>query len=87
MSNGDDDEIFDDPLSAARGRQVVHNHYEQRKNGNGDVNKLVWGVAAFTSITLIAVTAFFGTKIWEMSASVARLEAQMFIVLQRLPPP
>lgn len=65
----------------------IHNHYTQQKgNGNGDVNKVVWGVAAFSTITLVAVTAFFGSKIWEMSASVARLEAQMLIVLQRLPP-
>ena len=88
MSGADDDEIFDDPLSASRGRPIEnHYHYSQRKNGNGDVNRVVWAVAAFATVSLVTITAFFGVKIWGMSESVARLEAQMTIVLQRLPPP
>lgn len=81
MSKGDDDEIFDDPLSAARGRQIVHNHYNtQTKNGNGNgngVNKLVWGCAGVFALTILGINAFVGAKVWEISERLARVETTL----------
>lgn len=69
--------------------RVVHNHYTQSKNGNGNgssVNALVWAIAGFAVLCLVTITGIMWNKQIEMTAALARLEAQMVIVLNRLPP-
>lgn len=69
--------------------RVVHNHYSQSKNGNGNgqsVNALVWAIAGFAVLCLVTITGIMWNKQIEMTAALARLEAQMVIVLNRLPP-
>lgn len=78
----DDSELGGEPPPT-----VIHNHYSQSKNGNGDVNKIVWGIAAFAVICLVTINGVMWSKLWTMSETMTRLETQMAIVLQRLPQP
>ena len=65
-----------------------HYHYHQSKNGNGNnaLNTVVWAIAALAVGCLITITGIMWNKQIEMASSLARLEAQMVIVLDRLPP-
>lgn len=59
---------------------VIHNHYSQSKNGNGNgngVNKLVWGCAAVLALMILGIQAFVGSKVWEISERLARVEATL----------
>ena len=71
-------------------RRDVHYHYNQSKNGNGNgnntLNTVVWAIAALAVGCLITITGIMWNKQIELASSLARLEAQMVIVLQRLPP-
>lgn len=75
------------PEDSEVGGPAPHIHYHQSKNGNGDVNKVVWGVAAFAVICLVTINGIMWSKLWDMADSMARLETQMTMVLQRLPSP
>jgi len=93
MSDSDDDEIFDDPLSAARGRPVEkHYHYENNKNGNGTAaaNKAVWWVAGIAVCALLSINgviwAVAMTKIWALSESVATMQGQLSTLVNRQAP-
>lgn len=57
---------------------VIHNHYSQNRNGSGNgVNKLVWGCAAVLALMLLGIQAFVGSKVWEISERLARVEATL----------
>lgn len=75
----------DYPEDSELGNPRVVNNYLQTKNGNGDVNKVVWGIAAFAVICLVTINGIMWSKLWTMSETMVRLETQMNIVLQRLP--
>ena len=76
----EDSELGGEPVT------VVHNHYSQVKNGNGDANRVVWGVAAFAVVCLVTINGIMWSKLWDMSKAMTRLETHMAMVLDRLPP-
>lgn len=69
----DDSELGGEPPPT-----VIHNHYSQNRNGNGNgVNKLVWGCAAVLALMILGIQAFVGSKVWEISERLARVEATL----------
>jgi hypothetical protein len=54
----DDDDDYDE---SELGRRVIHNHYSQSKNGNGNgayVNKVLLTISGALLATLLAIQAF-----------------------------
>jgi hypothetical protein len=70
-----DDEYDAEQLSP----RVVHNHYAQSKNGNGETSR----VNTILLAALIAIIGFVGVKVWTLSESVARLETNVAVLLAR----
>ena len=48
------------PPDSELGRPIVHNHYANTKNGNGNgsVNKALWSISGILLVGLLAVQAF-----------------------------
>lgn len=65
------DEYPEDSELGAR-RPVYYGNF---KNGNGDVNKLVWAVAAFLAVAMFSLGGIVASKVWDISERVARIEA------------
>ncbi len=57
--------------------------YVQYKNGNGDVNKVVWAIAAVLALTFMSLGGVVASKVFDMAERVARIEAQMQNLLNR----
>jgi hypothetical protein len=69
-------------------QQIVHNHYEQRKNGdNGMASKFNSAMLA----CLLAIMGFMGIQLWQMNGRMAAFEATLTLMVQRsgiaVPPP
>lgn len=54
-------------------------------NGNG-ANRIVWAVAGFAVVCLVTINGIMWSKLWDMSTALTRLETQVELVLDRLPP-
>jgi hypothetical protein len=54
--------VHDDdyPDDSELGPRIVHNHYSQSKNGNGNgsVNKALWAISGVLLLGLLAIQAF-----------------------------
>lgn len=77
MPRRDDDYPDDSELGGPPPRIIHNHHYSQTKNGNGTVNKLVWGAAGVLALTILGINAFVGAKVWEISERLARVEATL----------
>lgn len=80
----DRDEIFSDPMSASRGPPIeVHNHYDNRKNGNGNgtavLLKISLGISGALLLGLLGLNAYLWRDNNDFQRNVidrlARLEA------------
>lgn len=64
-----------------RAAPVVHNHYTQSKNGNGN------GQASRLNTILIAcaigILAFMGTQVWTMNTRLASVEVVLNLLVAR----
>ena len=87
MKNNDDplqayrDEEESEQLSSRRGARIIYT------NGNGQLNKIALAAAGLFFVSILAVNGFMWKAQIDSSREVAerlaRLEAQMTIVLQR----
>lgn len=75
MSQDDDDDA--EQLSP----RVVHNHYEQMKNGTSAAMASKLNSVLLTVV--LAVVGFLGVQLWNMSDRLARVETNVTTLLQR----
>ncbi len=61
--------------------RVVHNHYSQSKNGNG--NGGPDRATAVLLTCLLGVVGFMGVQVWMMNGRMAAFEATLSILVQR----
>lgn len=54
-------------------------------SGNG-ANRIVWAVAGFAVVCLVTINGIMWSKLWDMSTALTRLETQVELILDRLPP-
>ena len=75
-------------MDSELGHRVVHNHYNQTKNGsNGNGNGRTNNILL---TCLIAIVGFVGLQVWLMNGEVKAMSATMQLIVQgriRLPNP
>ena len=80
-ATADEDEA--EQLSPRIGRRAQFHNGDSNSNG---ANRIVWAVAGFAVVCLVTINGIMWSKLWDMSTALTRLETQVELILDRLPP-